>query len=1047
MTIQLAGDRLDEDQRAVAAAALAGGNHVVLGPPGSGKTTTATEVFLEWCRSNDPDRAVLLVPSRRAAAAIGDQVAARLGTTTSAALVRTPASLAFAVLRLAAQQAGRPAPTLLTGPDQDQILADLIEGHLAGEGARVGWPEAITPRMQRLRAFRDELRDLLMRAAEAGLDGEELQEWGRRHARAEWVAAGRVLAEYTDVTILGELTPDRGARYDSATIIDQAVRELAQSGGALGAYDLVVVDDYQDATLATARLLGELHAGGADVVAFAEPDVAVQSFRGAVPGLVRSAAQPLGAGEGALGARTHLLSTRHRHGGDLARFLHRLSEALPPILVPARRRPPAAGAGSSVALDVLASPAQENALIARRLREAHLRGGLAWSQMAVVVRGHAQLVPLRRQLRLAGIPLRAQAPDRPLREEPAARAFLLGLAVVTRPEPLPTGEEAVELLTSVVGGCDAIALRRLRRELRAMADEVEPSRSVDLLAAGLAEPERLRELAPTIAAGPMTVARMLAAGRAAYEAGEGTELVLWRMWEAVDLAETWQERALNGGPGADRADADLDAMVALFTAAEQFTDRTAGADPAAFLHYLAAQDFPADTLAAQATRGQTVEVHTAASAAGGEWEFVVVAGVQDEVWPDLRIRDTVLGAAELADIAAERHASEAVPADADRWRLARRQVRDDELRMFLAACSRARSRLLVTCVLDTDSRPSPFVDDLLPDDGPPPITRVEAPLDLRGLVGTLRAELRPVAAAQSARPTPRARAAAGLLRDLARAGVAEADPARWPGLVGSSSDLPLVPTEAGGQVIVSPSAIETAATCPLRWLLTSAGGRPRSSDAQNVGDLVHDIAAALPQGTEAELLAELDRRWPELELPDTALGRRERRRAEEMMRKLGAYIAAHPHPAETELGFEVRIPGEPATVLRGRVDRVEHRPDGLHVVDLKTGKNVVSGAEATRHPQLGAYQVAVDAGAFEATAPAAGASLVYVGSGHKNTAVREQAPLAEDAEPGWARELIADVAATMAGRTFTARVSDTCRSCPVRRSCPVQDEGARLGEA
>src|SRR5699024_9782929 len=141
-----------------------------------------------------------LVPSRRAAATIGDEVAARLGTTTSAALVRTPASLAFAVLRLAAQQAGRPAPTLLTGPDQDQILADLIDGHLAGDGTHVDWPAAVTPPMQRLRAFRDELRDLLMRAAEAGLDGAELQAWGRRHARGEWVAAGRVLAEYTDVT-------------------------------------------------------------------------------------------------------------------------------------------------------------------------------------------------------------------------------------------------------------------------------------------------------------------------------------------------------------------------------------------------------------------------------------------------------------------------------------------------------------------------------------------------------------------------------------------------------------------------------------------------------------------------------------------------------------------------------------------------------------------------------------------------------------------------------------------------------------------------------
>ncbi|QGH70276.1 UrvD/REP family ATP-dependent DNA helicase [Pseudactinotalea sp. HY158] len=1079
MTTQLvpprSGLRLDAAQQEVHDAVLAGGNHVVLGPPGSGKTTTAVEVFLDWCRANDPDRAVLLVPSRRAAALIGEEVSARLGRTTSRTLVRTPASLAFTILRLAAQRAGRPAPTLLTGPDQDQILGDLIEGHLSGEGARVGWPDAITPQMQRLRAFRDELRDLLMRAAEAGLDGPSLEEWGHRHDRPEWVAAGRVLAEYTDVTVLGELTPDRGARYDASTILDQAVQVLARAGDPLGDLEFVVHDDYQDATLATARLLGELDGTGARVAAFAEPDVAVQSFRGAVPALVHTATRPVGSGEGALGARTHLLATRHRHGGELAGFVHRLSLPLPPIAVPARRRPPVgppgdagdgadaadavdaadgaeAGAtagveraGGAVELRVLGSPAQEHAYIARRLREAHLLEGVPWSRLAVIVRGHQQLVPVRRQLRLAGIPLQTQAPDRPLREEAAVLPFLLALEVVTREEPSLTGPEAIGLLTSVIGGVDPVGLRRLRRELRAAG----AADSADLLAAALADPDLLAGLPPTVRAAPAAMAAMLAAGRAAHAGGLGTEMVLWRMWQALDLADTWQERALAGGAGADRADADLDAMVALFTAAEQFTDRTAGAGPSAFLHHLAGQDFPADTLAARATQGRTVAVHTAASAAGGEWEVVIVAGVQDEVWPDLRIRDTVLGAAHLADIASQRHGPETATADVDRWRLARRQVRDDELRTFVSACSRARSRLLLTCVLDTDTRPSGFLDALLPAGDAPPITRVEPPLDLRGLVGRLRAAARPAGGAVGAPtgvPSARARAAGGLLRDLARAQVREADPSRWPGLVPWSSDLPLVVTgEPDAHVTVSPSAIETAVTCPLRWFLTAAGGQARSSNAQNVGDLVHDIAADLPRAAESELLAELERRWPELGLPETALARRERARAEVMMHKLAGYVASHGYEVETERAFEVRLPTEPATVLRGRVDRIEHRADGPHIVDLKTGKVVVPADEVPHHPQLGAYQLAVDAGAFDADRPAAGASLVYVGSTHKSASVREQGPLADAVDPGWAREMVEGVAETMAGGEFTARVNDTCRSCPVRRSCPVQDAGARLG--
>ena len=55
------------------------------------------------------------------------------------------------------------------------------------------------------------------------------------------------------------------------------------------------------------------------------------------------------------------------------------------------------------------------------------------------------------------------------------------------------------------------------------------------------------------------------------------------------------------------------------------------------------QDLPADTLAARARR-EAVAVLTPAGAAGREWDLVVVAGVQDGVWPDLRLRDSVLGA-------------------------------------------------------------------------------------------------------------------------------------------------------------------------------------------------------------------------------------------------------------------------------------------------------------------------------------------------------------------------------------------------------------------
>src|SRR5699024_11706898 len=65
----------------------------------------------------------------------------KFGGTTGQLLVRTPASLAFGLLRQGASSRGEPTPTLITGPEQDQILAELIAGHLAdgrSEERRVG---------------------------------------------------------------------------------------------------------------------------------------------------------------------------------------------------------------------------------------------------------------------------------------------------------------------------------------------------------------------------------------------------------------------------------------------------------------------------------------------------------------------------------------------------------------------------------------------------------------------------------------------------------------------------------------------------------------------------------------------------------------------------------------------------------------------------------------------------------------------------------------------------------------------------------------------
>ncbi|WP_157464293.1 RecB family exonuclease, partial [Cellulosimicrobium funkei] len=326
--------------------------------------------------------------------------------------------------------------------------------------------------------------------------------------------------------------------------------------------------------------------------------------------------------------------------------------------------------------------------------------------------------------------------------------------------------------------------------------------------------------------------------------------------------------------------------------------------------------------------------------------------------------------------------------------------------------------------------------------------RVGAPLDLRGLVAAARGVLVEAAAreaggAGASGPDERAVAAATLLADLGALGVAEARPETWYGVAGVSSTAPLRGAEE--TVTVSPSKVETVSTCPLRWSLEAAGGTAPDATHQSLGTLVHSIAETHPSGSLAELRAELDRRWAELALPDGWPARQLRRRAERMVEKLAAYVAQAGEPLLVEPSFDVTVG---RARLRGTIDRVEAAGEGkVRVVDLKTGRRTATKAEGAEHPQLGAYQLAVEAGALDVPegTRSAGAQLVYVGSTHVGPAVVAQPALEPEPDgSSWARDLVEEAAGTMSAATFTARQNGLCEMCPVRRACPVQPEGRRV---
>ena len=1014
------------------------GHVVVTGGAGAGKTTLAVKAAAQAVRAGLPgDKLLVIAPTRAAAALLRDRVSLAIGVPTSTPVARTVASTAFAILSAEAQMLDEPPPGLVSGAEQDVVLRELLEGHVNGRAARLNWGDALPDEATLLPGFREELRNLLMRAAEADLSADDLRALGRDHDRIEWVAAADLYAEYEGVMALRSAPVDQGGRYDPATIVARAADALAAwpEGSAAPSWGHVIVDDYQDVTAAGAALLRQMASRGARLLLVGNADESVQGYRGARPQGLDEAVSEWGA--------THLeLGEGLRQSGGLAAVSAAVTGRIGVKGVgSARQAARAAVAQASAAVAsgdesgreavvVLTAPhhyGQSRAIAAELRRARHGLDGdpVPWGRMAVVARSTALLRQIRSDLLASDIPCASLGDGTALHQESAV-APLLRILRAALGEPW-TEDDAVEVLTSRLVGLDPVGIRRLRRELvreeRAGGGE-RPSG--ELLLDAMVDPSRWASLAGPEAAAAATAAHAAAAAKKrAAEPGATPGGVIWAAWQSLGVAAAWRDAALGGSA---RDDADLDAVIALLRAAQTFTERLPEAHTAAFVDYLEGQDFAADTLGARALSRDVVAFATPASAAGAQWDVVAVAGVEEGAWPNLKLRDSVLGSQHLADLTAG--VVSAAPGKAAA-RAARAAVLDDETRGFLVAVSRARTRLVVTAVDDGESRPSRFVSLVEEAAG---VVRADAALtrpisDLRAAVAAVRSQ-----ALTSVDPTPHAR----MLALLARAGVQGADPAQWHGVAEPSTQEGLWDDDE--PVRVSPSKVEWVEKCALRWALESTGGTREATDAQEVGTLIHALAEAHPHGGHSEILADFEQRWTTAFGMKTWPERDAYRRARDKVVRLAAYLDSRSdREVLTEHAFNIEVG---RAILAGSADRVELHEGAAYVVDIKTGQSVPSVADAADNGQLAMYQLAVVEGAVPGVTASAGAELAYVSTG-KAGAVRSQAPIDRAA----ARERLDAVVHTMAGRRFVATVNEGCGSCPARRACPAHAEGAQVSES
>ena len=705
----------DADGQRVLDRVADGSNVVVLGAPGTGKTSLALRLLAEAVAGGRD--AVLLAPTRTRADWLRGRAAhlLREGHGDGVVRVRTPAALALTILTtsLTRRPDPLPPPVLLAGAEEDSVLASMISA--------ISWP-GLPVEATGSRAFRSELRNLLARAGELGVTADELAELGRRLNVPIWGPAAQLLRTWD---AQGRTSAERRAqtrKMDTARLQDRAVE-------ALGSWDfdavtvprpvpdLIIVDDYQDCTAATARLLTALAAPDPDghraqIAVLGDPDVAVETFRGGTPSLLVAAEDHTG-----LGASRLRLTTRYRGEPAIAAVVADQSARVPVTGTAAHRQaslaPRTSASRGSGAPDadrvtaptgveaILASSAwQERAHVARALRLEHVHHGTAWSQMAVIVRSAADAESLARDLRRRGVPLASRTPAVLLRAEPAVAALLDIVRAAIRDqlggrgEP-PQREAAINLLTSPLVGLTTMDLRRLRRRLRqdpeaavtsvSGAEPSEPGVSIEAtrtaprtgadaaLLSLLADTDQASAFARSLGGEPLgaqadrllIAARIIEALRAAVggvpaDTPRDVEALLWAAWHASDRAEAWRAVALQPSGSSVRsllseaAEHDLDVVTTLFKRAEVWAERHPGQDASTFLSELDAEVLPSDSVAPQGRRPEGVAVMTPARCAGQEWELVVVTGLERDRWPDLRLRDSLTRTGLLVDAVTDR---------------------------------------------------------------------------------------------------------------------------------------------------------------------------------------------------------------------------------------------------------------------------------------------------------------------------------------------------------------------------------------------------------
>ena len=955
------------------------GPQLVVGGPGSGKTEFLVRRarFLIESGKARPDQILVLSFSRRSAADLRDRITAGLGSS-SGITASTFHSLAMRIIEAHGSSGDwRAVPSLLTGPEHIELVGEV----LATEDP-LQWPQMFRAVLES-RAFANEVADFTLRAAERLEDGASIAS----RKRADWRGLPGFLARYRATLI------ERG-RIDYGTLQAEAAKLIDDKDTRARLADTIrylLVDEYQDTTVAQAALVAGV-SGHKNVTAAGDPYQSVYSFRGAELSNVAHFPEQF-RDEADAPARRIVLGTSFRVPTTILEAAVRVTAGagLPGAAGPMQ---PAPGSGT-VETYCFDQHSEEADWIAAEIQRVILRDRVPHGHIAVLVRSKRRFLPeLSRALERRGIP--HERPDSRLVDHAAIRPILDLVRAATGSGADATAALRRVLLGPLVGLTLAAGREAEREALRSGWDEA--LRSVDAgddLASLIRDPSWAVELSAV--------------------AG------FWRVWSGLAVFAD----IVNDPSRSD----DRKALASFSQTLTRLADRDPTASLVDYTRMSETEDFEATPLLEYRGATDRVTLTTLHQSKGMTFDVVFIADAREQVLPDLRPRDSLLGT---------RHLSPSHGSDDAAYATFRLQ---EEKRLAYSAMCRAARRVVWTCTStgsDTgEGVPSRFIPlvagtpmaeaALPPTPWSEPTTPEEAEAWLRRRVADPTLAL--------------ADRLASLEVLTASAAWRPRDPRSFAGILDRGSDTGLVEDDP----TLSASQADSYMRCPRRYAFERRLRVDRGGSAyQELGSAIHAAleraerlakARGDEHATVDEALTALDEEFEPSIFGTEAWAAAWKQRAARIITRLYALWPGSGPAAGLEQQIDFEFAGVRWT---GRIDRIERRGDALHIVDYKTGTTVPTVGEAAQSIQLGLYILGTR---HSAELPVAGGEYWFPAAGMNS---RSKSILTRKLD----MERIDDVgrsleaaAVGIIGESWPATPGPHCERCAVRIVCPQWPQG------